>query len=168
MSEAAALADSTFLNAPPRPGTGRPTLLTPAVAAQILFALEQGSYVEPACEAAGVSRHTVRNWLKRGHSEREQGLSPDDSPFVQFLNDTERAIATAETKLVQRVAATPDDWRAQAFVLERRHRERWGKSEQAAAANIQVIVSDKQAEAMLELLRLSNATNVTPKDDPPA
>jgi hypothetical protein len=83
-----------------------------------------------------------------------------------------RAEAEAEVSLARMVASTPDDWRAQAFVLERRYRERWGKSDAPSVA-VQVVVSDALAAQLADAMRVAQvpaaievtATQSTESDD---
>jgi hypothetical protein len=75
-----------------------------------------------ASAAAGIHYQTVRTWLKRGKSE-ESGIYADF--FVAFT----RAKAIAEKRLVKTVlTAGPEDWKAAAWLLERRHPDRYGKT----------------------------------------
>jgi hypothetical protein len=70
------------------------------------------------------------------------------------------------------VASTPDDWRAQAFILERRYRANWGKSDAPTVA-VQVVVSDALASQLADAMRVAqvaapieiSATPVTESDD---
>jgi hypothetical protein len=64
-----------------------------------------------------------------------------------------RAEAEAEVSLAKMVATTPDDWRAQAFVLERRYRERWGRQDAPTVA-VQVVVSDALASQLADAMRV--------------
>ena len=51
--------------------TGRPSALTPEVAARIVDAVAAGNHITTACEAAGVSRSAVYAWLARADEARE-------------------------------------------------------------------------------------------------
>jgi hypothetical protein len=50
----------------PRRKAGRPLLLTEAVHDAIVTAVEQGSYLKVAAQAAGISQATLASWLARG------------------------------------------------------------------------------------------------------
>jgi hypothetical protein len=131
---------------------GRPTLCNEEMADKILRNLAAGSYLITACEAAGVSYHSVRQWLLKGKEQRETGNL--DNPYVKFASKLVRAEHSAEQALVTRLNVA-EDWRAQAFLLERRHRDRWGKAEVAQQAQQILVISDQLAAGMLEALRIA-------------
>jgi hypothetical protein len=129
---------------------GRPTLCSTEVADQILKNVATGSYWKPACEAAGVSYAAVREWIGKADRDRSNGI---ESPYTHFVDRLKRAEAEAEVSLAKMVATTPDDWRAQAFVLERRYRERWGRQDAPTVA-VQVVVSDALASQLADAMRV--------------
>jgi hypothetical protein len=106
----------------------RPTKLTPAVEEKIVRAIRAGNYPEVAARHAGIHPATYYRWMERGALE---GEAPEDDPYRRFRAEVERALADAEIAdvgLIER-AARNGDWRAAAFLLERRHRERWRRGE---------------------------------------
>lgn len=153
MAELVAQVEHNF--AVPQEREGRPTLCTPEIADKILKAISIGSYWEPACVAAGVSYKSVRRWLERASQDDAEGIS-ERSPYCQFRDRLKRAEAEAEVSLARMVASTPDDWRAQAFVLERRYKERWGKQETTTNV-VQVVVSDALVSQLSDALRVAQA-----------
>lgn len=152
---------------PPRTGqgrVGRPTKLTPAIANTILASLKRGAYLETACNAAGIAYGTMRQWVAKGVAHKEDNIR---SVYRDFADKLARAQANVEMDLAERVASQTDaDWRAGAFILERRFRDRWGKNDQPQAANVTIVLADTQQSALLELLRLSQAKDVTPTPEP--
>ena len=132
------------------------TTVSPEIATEIVKHLVAGNYFKPSCEAAGVSYDAVRKWIARAAEDKEKGI---DSPYVQFVNEVTRATAASETKLVERLNVS-EDWRAQAFLLERRHRDRWGKAEVTQQSQQILVISDQLAAGMLEALRIAASGSV--------
>ncbi len=104
----------------------RPSKLTAEVSEKIVRAIRAGNYPEVAAGHAGVHPATYYRWMERGALE---GSAPEDDPYRQFRSEVERAIADAEAAEVGLVikAARDGDWRAAAWLLERRFGDRWGR-----------------------------------------
>ena len=103
---------------------GRPPKLTPELQADIVGLVQAGNYLETAAHLAGVNVSTVRMWLRQG----AQAKSPDK--YTRFLAVVRKAEAYAEAHGVQRVRAHgATHWQAEAWFLERRYRDRWGRSD---------------------------------------
>ncbi len=85
------------------------TKKTPARIEKILENLRCGLTIKAACTQAGIHPRTVENWRK------------DD---VEFAAEFEAAIDFGEAALYNDIRIS-DDWRAKAWLLERRHPERW-------------------------------------------
>jgi hypothetical protein len=97
----------------------RPTKLTPEVQDIIIKAVLATLSLEVAAGYARVSRKTIYNWMTQG-AEEEEGIYRD------FKTAVEHAMAVAEIRDAAKVAdAAERDWRAAAWRLERRCRERW-------------------------------------------
>jgi hypothetical protein len=153
-----------FPISPARPGRiGRPTKLTPEVQAKILDAVRNGSFFEPAAIAAGVSKDAIREWVIRGQSDMQLGRN---TIFRLFINALAQAQADNETRLAGILSKGGEgkfpDWRAQAFVLERRHKERWSLPKEQASQGLTLQLTNEQLAALSEALRVGAATNVTP------
>ena len=98
----------------------RPVKLTEDLQNKIVSILEKGNYVETACALAGISKQTFYNWRNRGNTQKS-------GKYRGFLDAVEKAIATAEIadlKIIDQAAQK--NWRAAAWLLERRSPERWG------------------------------------------
>jgi hypothetical protein len=96
--------------------------LTAPVQERLCQALRAGAHMEQAATYAGVHRATVYRWLARGE--------PDDAPrrfhdFAAAVREAEAGFEIASLALIAR--AGDEDWRARAFLLERRHPRRWGR-----------------------------------------
>jgi hypothetical protein len=136
---------------------GRPSLVATEAADKIVEALRRGSYIKPACVAAGVSYEALHNWILKGEADAEAGR---DSEYARFRARLTRARAEGELKLVAKLKADPD-WRVAAFLLERGYRERWGRAE-TQQTSVTITLTDKQLAALTEGLRYVHTRNVTP------
>lgn len=109
-----------------------------------------GQNLEEAAVVAGVSRTTLWNWRKRGIAEEErlakreqdleQGKEPDHSdeehdkiaqreaPYLKLWQKVSEATARWEkAMLVYLDKGAKKDWKAAAWMLERRAPERWNR-----------------------------------------
>jgi hypothetical protein len=142
---------------------GRPSLVSSEAADKVIEALRKGSYIKPACEAAGISYPTLRTWIQRGEDDKAAGRS---TAYADFLDRLTRARAEGELKLVAKLEADPD-WRATAFLLERGYRERWGRAEPQQSSPT-ITLTDEQLQALTDGLRYVQARDVTPPIEAPA
>lgn len=133
----------------------RRTKLTAPLTDAIVQAIEKfGLPVTTAGEAFGVSADTVREWLRRGEDrdDRENG-----EPYAAFAARIRAAEASRMGVLIGPIedAALGGDWRAAAWMLERRFPETWGARRQPAqtpAASISI-------EAVLQIFAQVVALN---------
>jgi len=131
---------------------GRVSIMTPEIVDRIIKHLSVGNYVKPSVEASGISFQTFRNWIQRGEREKAEGLS---TPYVELVDRITRAQADAEAHLVDQLA-NEQDWRAKSFLLERRHRERWGKDEQQSKAAVTINLPAEVAGVLLDALSVGS------------
>ncbi len=132
---------------------GRPTILSEEITERILKHLSKGNYVKPSVEAAGISYETFRTWMIRGEQDKAAGL---DTPYSALAVRLAHAQAEAEAALVDKLRET-EDWRAQAFILERRHRDRWGKEEAASKAAVTIQLPAELGAVLVDVLRVAGA-----------
>lgn len=100
---------------------GRPSKLTPKRADAILSALAAGSTCAGAAAAGGISERTLRSWVERGRR--------GESPYAGFVERYDVAWTAAEAAWITRIAELGTeraDWRAFAWLLERRFPGTWG------------------------------------------
>lgn len=91
----------------------KPTRLTPDVQTQICNYCAAGAPLPYACSAAGIPWPTCKVWLKRGRA--------GEQPYAAFVAAWQRAKAAWVAGSVLRVTKAADkDWRAAAWLLERR------------------------------------------------
>lgn len=102
--------------------TGRPTILTEALSSEIVGYIEAGNYLETAAALAGVNPSTVRRWLRKGRRAKS-GLHYD------FCTAVRKAEGHAEQESINRIraAAGRGVWVADAWYLERKFPQRWGR-----------------------------------------
>lgn len=104
------------------PKGGRPCLLDKQRKNRLLAAIQKGMPLKHAAMLAGISYDTLNRWRMRGE---EKGAP---LRFRQFCKALRRSQAVAMLRLVSRIqAAGKQDWRAAAWMLERRHTEDFGK-----------------------------------------
>lgn len=95
---------------------------------RIVQLIRAGSYTEVATAAAGVPRRTFYEWWQRGDPE---GTSSRDRECRRFRERIEQARDEGEARNVAAVAqAATTNWLAAAWLLERRHPERWARLSQ--------------------------------------
>ena len=95
---------------------GRKSLLNAQLQRKICGLLAQGHTVSAVCGAVGIGERTFYDWLeKRPH----------------FSQAATRAIGQSKIALLDKLRLS-DDWRAQAFLLERRWPSEFGKVEPRA------------------------------------
>lgn len=116
--------------------TARPSKLAEAKDL-IVQALEVGNTREGACAYAGVGVSTFYSWLERAEADQEQDAQ---SEHRELLEAVTRAEGLAEQTLVAEIRKSATgfvdpvtrkregkDWRAAAWLLERRYRDRWAE-----------------------------------------
>jgi transposase len=131
---------------------GRPSKLNPKVKDRLFRAIRMGTTLETACAYAGVSRFTVSEWQRRGQGRHKRPSTPE---LRQFTAELELALADAELVLLARVnAASQSDWRAAAWMLERRYSDRWANTQRIK------VEAERQTQELLNYL-LSHSSERT-------
>jgi len=80
------------------------------VAMIICTYLRKGSTIEGSCQAANIDRRTYYRWKE------------EIPEFREFVNATEADVEAAQLETIH----MSQDWRAAAWILERRFPQRWG------------------------------------------
>ena len=86
---------------------------TPERVERIIKAVKVGLPFVTAAALGGISEATFYNWMKDN---------------VEFLESIKAAEAEAEERLVEQISFDPS-WQSKAWILERRHPDRWGRVE---------------------------------------
>jgi len=103
--------------------------------------IEGGVSFRGACGGAGVSRDTMRSWLERGREQVEgDGIEAPErvlALLTRLFTSYKDLLAKLEKDLVASVRRAADggmrgDWRAAAFLLERRYQQDWSQRVQEA------------------------------------
>jgi Helix-turn-helix domain of resolvase len=90
---------------------GRKSKLTPALRTRICTLLAQGHTIKTVCEAVGIAERTYFDWCEK---------------HLHFSQVTTCAIGRSKISLVDKLRRS-DDWRAAAFLLERRFPSEFGR-----------------------------------------
>jgi len=128
---------------------GRRSKLTNTAIDVIAKGVRFGLTYEQAANAAGVSAATFYNWKKKA----EDG----DPRFLEFLEALKQAEGEGEYLLAATIAQAaqldPSQWRAAAFILERRFPERWGRVTRLEAAMLETGAIDMYRAQVVELIQ---------------
>lgn len=125
----------------PKGESEKPSALTEEIRAKLLKYIEEGSYLDPACLAAGTTRQTLEYWQKLHESGDEKAKAYSD-----FFASLARARGKAEIESLTRVRNGEPGWQGAGWFLERRYRKRWGKQEK-----VDVTQTNKSASAVLRV-----------------
>lgn len=124
----------------------RPRALTKEVQEKILRYVTDGSYLNIACRAAGISYSAFAWWRKRC----EEG-DPDASWLADFFELIKDASAVAEVEAISHLRQGQPGWQANAWFLERRFRNRWAQAGKQDAGQRDVSkLSTEELEAIVK------------------
>ena len=90
------------------------TKYTAILANQICDYVSKGIPMRQAAQSLGISESTFHRWRR------------DKDDFAEMID---QAIGVSESRLITEISVN-EDWRAKAWILERRFPERWSKREQ--------------------------------------
>jgi hypothetical protein len=111
--------------------------------------------IEPAARLCGVPPQTVRGWLARGENRHSQGR-PSTPEYVAFVAAIEKALGQWECDRLARITAAgkqPTNWTANAWLLERRWPERYGRRTPVDVSGTMTIVEQRAFfDAVLQLM----------------
>ena len=108
-------------------GKGRPTKLCAEIQELLVAYIVAGNYVETAAAAAGISKNTLYDWLKRGAAD-SSGI------YKEFSDAINKAVATSEIAELEKLERhSRETWQAAAWRLERRFPDKWGRKEKIQA-----------------------------------
>ena len=104
-----------------------PSKFTKTTVSKILAGVRRGLPYHLAAAAAGISERTFYAWQRGEFPE-----SADEALKQQFLQGLTRANGEAADRLTRRIHdASVMDWRAAAWILERRYPKDYGKDAEA-------------------------------------
>lgn len=112
----------------------RPTKLTPLRQERLLEAIRKGAPYATACLYAGIHYATMRRWLVAAESEGPEGVSKRElRAFREFREALLAAEGEAAMALLGDVRkAGEKDWKASAWLLQRRYPDEFGERREVA------------------------------------
>jgi transposase len=143
---------------------GRPPELTDELHDKIINLIRAGNYIETAAIAAGISKQSLYTWMKNGNKQKA-------GKYRKFLDAINKAVGEAEAIDVNNIAkaAAKGNWTASAWRLERKHPQKWGRSErhevQHSGAVITLNYSIEQKEKTLTIKNEQDAIEETKQAD---
>lgn len=117
---------------PPVRDVGRPSKFTPERRSAIVDAIRNRIPYEFAAEANGICEETLYEWLRIGRLHRSEGV---DSDYTQFSEDIKRAEMQRIREHNDIIAARPERWQADAWILERRWHKHYSSNAQLNELN---------------------------------
>ena len=111
----------------PEPKGGWPTKFTPERCAAIVDAISHRIPYEYAAEANGISERVLYDWLKIA---KQHILENKESDYTKFLQDIKKAEMQRIREHNDMIAAKPERWQADAWILERRWYKHYGPNAQ--------------------------------------
>ena len=128
---------------------------TTVLAHQICDLIAKGVPLSAAASGSGINKSTLHRW----RNEKED--------FAEMID---QAIGVSESRLITEIS-TNEDWRAKAWILERRFPERWSKREQidmnvSKSEGLEEIkLMMKQTDHLLGIENREDGTNEDPDQD---
>lgn len=123
---------------------GRRTKLTDEIKDKLVEAIEAGATYQIAAHYAGIGESTLYLWLKQGR----EGKGKAKIDLLEVLKRAESKGAISNLSVINR-AASDGNWKASAWLLERRHNYRRDKppapaEEETERASIEMTADTKQ------------------------
>ena len=113
-------------------GSGRPSKFTEKRRNDIIDAVSHRIPYEMAAEANGITLSTLYEWFKIGREHTERGIDSDYTIFSEGLKRAEMQKVREHTDMI---AAKPERWQADAWLLERRWHKHFGPNAQLNELN---------------------------------
>lgn len=104
---------------------GRPTKFTPERRASIISDISRRIPYRLAAEANGICEATFFDWMNTAKVHQLEGI---DSDYTRFSESIKRAELTRVLEHTDMIAAKPERWQADAWLLERRWPDLFGAS----------------------------------------
>lgn len=140
---------------------GRPTLLNPARQSALLRAIEQGMPLKQAAEIAGISYDTLNHWRNRGEVEC---APPEYRQFCQLLRRSQAVAMQVNLSFIHQAASR--DWRAAAWVLERRFPDEFGREKiehKGPGGNLATAIPEGDYEVLRRMRKQAGVRGLTEK-----
>ena len=111
---------------------GRPSKFTPERRSAIIDAISHRIPYQYAAEANGISERTLYDWLNTAKVHELEGIESD---YTEFSQSIKRAEMTRMREHTDMIAAKPERWQADAWLLERRWPKHFGANAQVNELN---------------------------------
>ena len=111
---------------------GRPSKFTPERRAAIIDAIAHRIPYEYAAEANGICEETLYEWLRIARADYKNGI---ESEYTAFSEAIKRAEMQRIREHADIIAARPERWQADAWMLERRWNKHYGPNAQLNELN---------------------------------
>ncbi len=111
---------------------GRPSKFTEKRRNDIIDAITHRIPYEMAAEANGICLDTLYEWLKIGKQHQREGIDSDYAIFSEGLKRAEMQKVREHTDMI---AAKPERWQADAWLLERRWHKHFSSNAQLGEMN---------------------------------
>jgi len=135
---------------------GRPSKLTQVIKNKLFSMIKIGVPLETACACCGLDYSTVRGWIQRG--ENTHPTRPQTAEYIDFVDGYNNAVGECECNLVAQIQkASSKDWKAAAWLLSRRHPQRWAEPKPTSLEDLIVsmaqsgLLSSEQLDALIQL-----------------
>lgn len=124
---------------------GRPTKLNQEVIDQVGQFLRIGAYNTTVMKALGIRERTWYGWLDKAvkaEAKPPSKRTKADALYVAFALTVEQAEAEGELACLLKVNKGNLGWQGSAWILERKHPDRWGRSrsETPAGGGLEALV----------------------------
>lgn len=148
---------------------GPPSLLNDSLIDAVVERLREGHTMRHACNAVGILEGVFRKWLAKGRRQWEDYLGylergdevPDNLlhprlPYMRLCVEVERASSEpAQRWLADLRRKGGKDWKSDAFLLERRFPDDWGRKERRdmnldVGGTVQLLVAPRKAPSVEE------------------
>lgn len=125
---------------------GRHSRLTTALTTDACKLIgEQAHPPEAALGSLGIARTTYYRWMREGG---EKDADPLKKKFYERINTARARQEGTFTALI--ASQAPSDWRAAAFMLERRFPKRWGRRQVIEFGDVNMDdLTDEQLDAII-------------------
>lgn len=145
-----------------KPKAGRPSLLKDPLRGRILAAIRRGCPYWMAAEANGVSRATMRAWMKTG---KEDQAAKRESAFASFLAEVHEADAAGCDRRLEVIeAASLHDWKAAHTINAIRHPEEFASDRQELRRAQKQLA--EMAALMTQLIAQQQGSQIPPASPP--
>jgi hypothetical protein len=140
------------------PATHKPYGISAEQRITLIDAIRAGNFFTTACKLADVNEKTFMDWMIRGGDEKSESKFVEENPvepYKSFARDVRRAEAEGEAALIAEIrAAGKIDWKANAWIASRRHKEKWeeqkGPIQIGTSGNVSIMLPSNSRDSTPE------------------